>query len=64
MLKAKRSTIPGDTTMTMTAAHEDVTGRVWPAGTKYQPASIGHNNMTHRDEQVVSIRGERVTFAR
>lgn len=58
MIESKRaSEIPGDDLRELTAPATDDTGRTWPAGTTFRPLSRGTGG------QVVTIDGERVTFA-
>jgi hypothetical protein len=59
----RASFVPGDQLREMTRSHVDITGRIWPVGTRYCPQSIGHNDVIGRDCQVVSIGRETVRFA-
>lgn len=52
----KANPILGDTTRVMTASAVDSTGKRWPKGTEYQPASAGAYGQT------VTIRGKSVMF--
>lgn len=59
MIKAVRlDTAPGIIIYRMTAEHTSIDGRVWPAGTEYQPFLAG------KPGQVVHVlpNYERVTF--
>jgi hypothetical protein len=51
---------PGDTSMRITRAATDATGKAWPAGTIYQPSSAGI--ASGRRYQTVRIGGNEVTF--
>ncbi len=51
---------PGDTSMTITRAATDATGKTWPAGTVCQPSSAGMYGS--RRYQAVHIAGNEVTF--
>lgn len=50
------SNIPGDTRRELTESATSVDGREWPRGTVYQPLYAA------AAEQVVTIKGERVSF--
>lgn len=60
-LRDKRySNIPGDTRMIMSKATKDVTGKVWPKGTVYQPLSGGWNSARGMATSMINVRGETV----
>ena len=64
MTRDRRYTkIPGDHRMVMARATKDVTGRVWPAGTVYQPLSGGWDGTRGCMVSVIGIRGEKVLVA-